>query len=228
MVNLNQKTLKTCPWWGFSTYQSYVTVVPRIIVHQCCSIPHSCDLIPIIPPGHNTSLLVCILSKPIVSFSEVIQDCSTPVTIGKTKLCSITKQAFAFIAHTCTFITKSWVFFFLMKRGQFTDVRIQMKYLGQIGEEHTISQWFVHFVNEHKRPNLLYWNCCITHHDCMRPALCWDWSRHYWWPKYSVQRTASESSAGLWSRLSWCSFPWRPGLWVSLLLFSWFCQPIIK
>lgn len=72
---------------SFSTYQSYVTVVPRIIVHQCCSIPHSCNLVPIIPPGHNTSLVVCILSQPIVSFSEIIQDCPTPVTIRKFIYC---------------------------------------------------------------------------------------------------------------------------------------------
>lgn len=83
---------------SFSTYQSYVTVVPRIIVHQCCSIPHSCNLVPIIPPGHNTSLVVCILSQPIVSFSEIIQDCPTPVTIRKFIYC---------IYRTYMYITKS-------------------------------------------------------------------------------------------------------------------------
>lgn len=126
---------------SFSTYQSYVTVVPRIIVHQCCSIPHSCNLVPIIPPGHNTSLVVCILSQPIVSFSEIIQDCPTPVTIRKFIYCIYR-----------TYMYKKIMSFLLLNIKEISlQILESTIFLGQIGEDHTISQWFVHFVNQFKR-----------------------------------------------------------------------------
>lgn len=57
-----------------SSHQCYVTVVPCVVVHQCRSICHACYLVAIVPPGHHSSMLVCILPQPIVGLPEVIKD----------------------------------------------------------------------------------------------------------------------------------------------------------
>lgn len=39
-----------------SSYQGYMTVIPRVIVHKRRSIGHASDLISIIPPRHHPGL----------------------------------------------------------------------------------------------------------------------------------------------------------------------------
>ena len=36
-----------------SLYQSYMTVIPSVIVHKCCSICHASNLISVVPPRHD-------------------------------------------------------------------------------------------------------------------------------------------------------------------------------
>lgn len=56
------------------SHQCYVTVVPRVVVDQRGSVRHACYLVAIVPPGHHSGVLVCVLPQPIVSLPEVIQD----------------------------------------------------------------------------------------------------------------------------------------------------------
>lgn len=59
-----------------SSHQCYVTVVPCIVVHQCGSIGHARYLIAIIPPRHDSCMLVCVLPQPVVCLTEIIQNVS--------------------------------------------------------------------------------------------------------------------------------------------------------
>ena len=36
-----------------SLYQSYMAVIPSVIVHECCSICHTSNLISVVPPRHD-------------------------------------------------------------------------------------------------------------------------------------------------------------------------------
>ena len=36
-----------------SLYQSYMAVIPSVIVHKCCSICHTSNLISVVPPRHD-------------------------------------------------------------------------------------------------------------------------------------------------------------------------------
>ena len=36
-----------------SLYQSYMAVIPSVIVHKCCSICHASNLISVVPPRHD-------------------------------------------------------------------------------------------------------------------------------------------------------------------------------
>ena len=45
-------------------------VVPSIIVDEYSSIGHGCDLVTIVPPGHDLRVFSCVLSQPIVCLQE--------------------------------------------------------------------------------------------------------------------------------------------------------------
>lgn len=53
-----------------------MAIVPRIVVDQSCPISHSCYLIPIIPPRHDSSVVIRILPQPKVGLPEVVKNLS--------------------------------------------------------------------------------------------------------------------------------------------------------
>ncbi len=55
-----------------------MTVVPCVIIHQCGPVSHAGYLVAVIPPRHDASVFVCVLSQPVVSLPEVIQDVPRP------------------------------------------------------------------------------------------------------------------------------------------------------
>ena len=59
-------------------HQCYVTVVPRVIIHQSGPVGHAGDLVAVVPPRHDTRVLVCVLPQPVVGLPEVIQDVPRP------------------------------------------------------------------------------------------------------------------------------------------------------
>lgn len=59
-------------------HQSDVTVVPCIIIHECGPVGHPCYLVAIVPPRHDTRMLVCILPQPVVRLPEVVKDVARP------------------------------------------------------------------------------------------------------------------------------------------------------
>ena len=64
------------------TYQGYVGVVPGVVVDERRPVGHACYLVPVIPPGHDARVLVCVLTQPVVSLPEVVKD--VPSTVGET------------------------------------------------------------------------------------------------------------------------------------------------
>ena len=65
-----------------SHYQGDVAVIPRVVVDQCCPIPHARYLISIVPPGHDAGIVSCVLSQPVVGFAEIVEDVTCSVTQG--------------------------------------------------------------------------------------------------------------------------------------------------
>lgn len=59
-------------------YQSYMTVVPCVVINQCGSVGHAGYLVSVVPPRHHACVLVCVLSQPIISLSEVVKDITSP------------------------------------------------------------------------------------------------------------------------------------------------------
>ena len=51
-----------------------MTIIPRIVINKCCSVSHPCDLVAVIPPRHHSSVFVRVLTQPIVSLPEVVQN----------------------------------------------------------------------------------------------------------------------------------------------------------
>lgn len=51
-----------------------MTIIPRVVVDQSGSVGHACYLVAVVPPGHDSGVLVCVLPQPIVRLSEVVQD----------------------------------------------------------------------------------------------------------------------------------------------------------
>ena len=49
-----------------------VGVVPGVVVDKSWSVSHTTDLVPIIPPRHDFSILVCVLAKPIVGLTVIV------------------------------------------------------------------------------------------------------------------------------------------------------------
>ena len=56
------------------SHRGNVSVVPGIVVNKCWSIGHTTNLIAIIPPGHDLSILRRVLSKPVVCFTVIVDD----------------------------------------------------------------------------------------------------------------------------------------------------------
>lgn len=55
-----------------------MAVVPGVVVHQRGPVGHAGDLVAIVPPRHDASVLVGVLPQPIVGLPEVIQDVPRP------------------------------------------------------------------------------------------------------------------------------------------------------
>ena len=70
-----------------SAYQSNVAIVPCVVIHQRGAVGHACNLVTIVPPAHHTGLTVCVLSQPVVRFSEIIKDLPRPAAWQKKVLC---------------------------------------------------------------------------------------------------------------------------------------------
>jgi len=68
-----------------STNGSDMSVVPCIVINKNGSVTHSCDLISVIPPRHNFSLLWRVLFDPVVGLSEIIDDVSGAVVSSSGK-----------------------------------------------------------------------------------------------------------------------------------------------
>jgi len=58
------------------------TVVPGVVVHQCHTISHTGNLVSIVPPAHDDSILGRILPKPVIRLSEVINDMLRAIRTG--------------------------------------------------------------------------------------------------------------------------------------------------
>lgn len=63
---------------GAGPHQGDVAVVPGVVVHQRGPVGHPCDLVAIVPPGHDADVLVCVLPQPVVGLPEVVQDVPRP------------------------------------------------------------------------------------------------------------------------------------------------------
>lgn len=66
-------------------YQSYVTVVPGVVVYQRGPVSHACYLIAVIPPRHDPCVLVRVLPQPVICLTEIIQNVPWPVSLIKKK-----------------------------------------------------------------------------------------------------------------------------------------------
>lgn len=55
-------------------HQRYVAVIPRVVVHQRGAVGHAGNLISIVPPGHDSSVFICILPEPVIRFTEIVQN----------------------------------------------------------------------------------------------------------------------------------------------------------
>ncbi len=53
-------------------------IVPCVVVDQSCSIGKTCNLISVVPPGHNDGILLGVHSQPVVSLTIVVDDVSLP------------------------------------------------------------------------------------------------------------------------------------------------------
>ena len=60
------------------SHQRYVAVVPGVVVYQRGTVSHACYLVAVVPPGHDSSVLLCVLTQPIVGLPEVIQNVPGP------------------------------------------------------------------------------------------------------------------------------------------------------
>lgn len=68
-----------------STNGSDMSVVPRIVIDKNGSVTHSCDLVSVVPPGHDLSLLWRVLFDPVVGLSEIIDDVSGSIVSSSRK-----------------------------------------------------------------------------------------------------------------------------------------------
>mmetsp|Transcript_67575 Transcript_67575/g.213950 ORF Transcript_67575/g.213950 Transcript_67575/m.213950 type:complete len:266 (-) Transcript_67575:61-858(-) len=55
--------------------------IPRVVINDHRAVAHRADLIPIVPPRHDLSVLGGVVPQPRVSFPEVIEDRAAPVCI---------------------------------------------------------------------------------------------------------------------------------------------------
>ena len=60
-------------------------VVPSVVVHQYSPVGHGCDLVAIIPPGHDLGVLWCVLTQPVVGLAEVIKDDTRTIVLVGSK-----------------------------------------------------------------------------------------------------------------------------------------------
>ena len=58
-------------------------VIPRVVVHKRRPVGHACDLVPVVPPGHDARVLVRVLTQPVVCLAEVVKD--VPSTVSETR-----------------------------------------------------------------------------------------------------------------------------------------------
>ena len=53
-------------------------IVPSVVVYQCGSIGHASNLVAIIPPRHDSGVVSSVLPEPVIGFTEIVQDVTTP------------------------------------------------------------------------------------------------------------------------------------------------------
>jgi len=49
-----------------------MSIIPSIIINEHCSVSHSSNLVPIVPPWHDCCFWISILSKPVIRLSKII------------------------------------------------------------------------------------------------------------------------------------------------------------
>ena len=50
------------------------TIVPGSVIDERWAVRHTCDLVTVVPPTHDDSILWCVLTKPVISFTEVVNN----------------------------------------------------------------------------------------------------------------------------------------------------------
>lgn len=60
-----------------------MTVVPRVVVHQCGPVSHARYLVAVVPPGHDACVFVSVLPQPVVGLPEVVQDVPGSIRVGR-------------------------------------------------------------------------------------------------------------------------------------------------
>ena len=68
-------------------------VIPRVVVHNGCSICHTSYLVTVIPPRHYSGTVFSVLVQPAVCFSKIVQD----ITRTGKKNMKFDKKIFNFI-----------------------------------------------------------------------------------------------------------------------------------
>jgi len=63
------------------THESYVRIVPGVVVHERRSVGHSGDLVAVVPPGHHPRVLIRVLPQPVVGLTEVVQNVAATIKL---------------------------------------------------------------------------------------------------------------------------------------------------
>ena len=64
---------------AYSSNSGNVTIVPGVVVNKHSSVAHASDLVSVVPPRENLSILGSVHLQPVVSFSEIINDDSRSI-----------------------------------------------------------------------------------------------------------------------------------------------------
>lgn len=60
-----------------------MTVVPCIVVNQCGPVAHAGDLVAVVPPRHDSCLVVSVLPQPVVRLAEIVQNVARSAAAAK-------------------------------------------------------------------------------------------------------------------------------------------------
>ena len=71
--------------YNYLSHSWYVCVIPSVVVHQYSPVGHGCDLVAIIPPGHDLGVLWCVLTQPVVGLAEIIKDDTRTIVLVGSK-----------------------------------------------------------------------------------------------------------------------------------------------